>query len=107
MTALKTALLKLKTEASERRDEIEIPHFVYPHPHGFVTNEVEVGIYKNGIKKGFDSRQTGIDTLISVIEKQSEALANIRKYSLGSKADTCDQCESDVLALLSGIEGKV
>lgn len=115
---LKTALLKLKTEASERRDAEAI-------------NLSNTDRHRDGFKKGYDSRQKEIDVLISVIEKQAEALKgamqSIENYCNANRVWQIDknsilyqgsneqqfldtfkcgiQAQAEVLALLSGREG--
>lgn len=122
MTPLKTALLKLKTEASERRDALALTNMREYH----VAEEKTAGAIFDptfsGFCYGYDSRQKEIDALISAIEKQAEALEKLglscinagmygpMKISPGKcTCSTCSarQTQSEVLALLSGLEEKV
>lgn len=116
MIDLKTILLKLKTEASERRDaaaeKCNKPADCY--------SEQGRQFYMTLFREGFDSRQSEIDTLISIVERQAEAI-NLCWKVLGSgrapfnleqleaeklaRADLT-YCDAEVLALLSGIEEK-
>lgn len=113
MNSIKTALLKLKTEASERQQ-----YSVAEHIKDIKENsenepyDYDIHSFEIGHMAGFDSRKSEINALISIIEKQSEALAECRHGEcIGDHLVFhchCKKCktQSDVLALLSGIEGK-
>lgn len=103
MTNLKTALLKLKTEASERRENLAEDRDWSLLQGPFIIPATDREAYR----KGFDSRQKEIDVLISIVEKQAEALEySGREGCIQLVYDRQKQTQSDVLALLSGIEGK-
>lgn len=98
MTDLKTALLKLKAEASERSHAKQV----------YIAKNYSVSeaMFFND---GFDSRAAEIDMLIKCIEKQSAAMKCACAEENTIAETDCGVCkaQSDVLALLSGIEEKV
>jgi hypothetical protein len=91
MTPIQKLLSQMEAQDGEQL-LLETKKYVYPN---FAAVESIVDF-----KNGWLARNAEISALRKALAIAVEALADIRKYSLGSKADTCDEAEAAILKAL-------
>ena len=97
LAAISTASIQNTKASTLERIPKDNPYWTVAYGDVCVALDREIKLLKT-----LKDLQAQADKLVEALDIAMDALADIRKYSLGSKADTCDEAKKEIENIMEG-----